>query len=175
MWGVIGLEMLTFGLMFLTFAVSRAREPAAFANGQSTLDLGAGAIKTAVLLLGSWAVARGVQALRRGSTQGGVLGLSGGALCGLIFVASKAQEYAEKAAAGVDLSTDTFFTLYFLLTGFHIAHVLVATVLLAALAWMARDGRWSHGDTHAPETVAVFWHMVDLLWIVLFPLVYVLR
>jgi nitric oxide reductase NorE protein len=106
---------------------------------------------------------------------GGVAGLLGGAVCGLLFLGAKALEYQGKAAAGYDLSTDTFFMFYYLLTGFHVLHVLAAVLMLLAIALQARDGRWSRGQAHAPETVAAFWHMVDLMWIVLFPLVYVLR
>lgn len=175
MWLIIGIEMLTFGLMFVAFAVARLREPAVFDAGQAGMNLTAGALNTAVLLLGSWSVARGVHAFRARRTHAGVTGLAGGALCGGVFMGSKAMEYAAVAAAGHDLSSDTFFTLYFMLTGFHVMHVLAAVVMLAALAVLARDGRWSGGDAHAPETVAAFWHMVDLMWIVLFPLVYVLR
>jgi nitric oxide reductase NorE protein len=102
-------------------------------------------------------------------------GLLGGAVCGLLFLGAKALEYQGKAAAGYDLSTDTFFMFYYLLTGFHVLHVLAAVLMLLAIALQARDGRWSRGQAHAPETVAAFWHMVDLMWIVLFPLVYVLR
>lgn len=175
MWLLIGIEMATFGLMFVVFAVARAREPERFAAGQAVLNLGAGALNTAVLLAGSWAVARGVHALRAGHTRGGVWGLAGGALCGLFFLASKVFEYAGLPGGEQDLSEHPFFLLYFMLTGFHVMHVLAALLMLAALAWLARDGRWSRGDAHAPETVAAFWHMVDLMWIVLFPLVYVLR
>ncbi len=175
MWLLIGIEMLTFGLMFVVFAVARVRQPAVFAEGQAVLHLGAGALNTAVLLVGSWAVARGVHALRAGHTRGGVAGLAGGALCGLFFLGSKALEYASLPGGDQDLSENPFFLLYFMLTGFHVMHVLAALLMLATLAWLARDGRWSRVDAHAPETVAAFWHMVDLMWIVLFPLVYVLR
>lgn len=174
MWLVIGLEMLTFGLLFIVFAVARLREPAVFQAGQRSLDADAGALNTALLLAGSWAVARGVHALRAARTRAGVAGLAGGALCGLLFLGAKSLEYRDKLAAGHDLASDTFFTFYFLLTGFHALHVLAAALALAALAWLARDGRWALDRVHAPETVAAFWHMVDLLWIVLFPLVYLL-
>ena len=175
MWLIVAMEMLTFGLLFVVFAAARLREPELFAAGQATLELGVGALNTAVLLSGSWAVARGVQALRAGQTRGGVAGLLGGAVCGLLFLGAKALEYQGKAAAGYDLSTDTFFMFYYLLTGFHVLHVLAAVLMLLAIALQARDGRWSRGQAHAPETVAAFWHMVDLIWIVLFSLVYVLR
>jgi nitric oxide reductase NorE protein len=84
-------------------------------------------------------------------------------------------EFAEKFGQGLDLSTNTFYMFYFLLTGFHFLHVIVAMVFLGIL-WV-RTWQCHHGaqDLHALESGAAFWHMVDLLWIILFPLVYVMR
>ncbi|MFO1326783.1 MAG: cytochrome c oxidase subunit 3 [Rubrivivax sp.] len=174
MWFVIGMEMLTFGLLFVTFAVARARELPLFKAGQATLALGTGAFNTALLLSGSWCVARGVHALRVARAAAGARWLWAGAGCGMAFAAVKIAEYAEQLKAGHDLSSDTFHMFYFVLTGFHALHVAVAVLLLCGVAWLARRGRWGPQDTHAPETVAAFWHMVDLLWVVLFPLVYVM-
>jgi nitric oxide reductase NorE protein len=64
---------------------------------------------------------------------------------------------------------------YYLLTGFHFMHVAAAVLIVAAIAFLVPRRPWGPTDTQAPETAAVFWHMVDLLWVVLFPLVYVLR
>lgn len=175
MWLVIGMEMMTFGLLFVAFALARSREPALFARGQATLDLHTGAFNTALLLTGSWCVARGVHALRAGRVAAGARWTWAGAACGLVFIGTKSVEYAGKFATGVGLSTDTFHTFYFLLTGFHFLHVAAAVVILAAIAWLAPRRGWGAHDAHAPETAAAFWHMVDLLWVVLFPLVYVLR
>lgn len=175
MWFVVGIEMLTFGLMFVVFTVARARDPAIFHAGQATLDLNLGAINTVLLLTGSWCAARGVLSLRAGGVRPGARWLWGAAAFGAAFLVVKGFEYREKARAGFDLETDTFWTFYYVLTGFHFLHVAAATLLLAAIAWLVPRRGWGRGNTHAPETAAVFWHMVDLLWVVLFPLVYVLR
>lgn len=175
MWFVIGIEMLTFGLFFIVFAIARSREPALFHAGQASLNLHAGAMNTALLLTGSWCAARGVQAMRSGVSAASARWTGAAAACGAAFVVSKLVEYQLKLAEGKDLSTDTFFMLYYLLTGFHFLHVAAAVLALAVVAWLTQRRRWGAGDTHAPETVAAFWHMVDLLWVVLFPLVYVLR
>ncbi len=175
MWLIIGIEMLTFGLMFIVFSFARTREPAVFHAGQATLDLHLGAANTALLLSGSWCAARGVQALRRGTARQGARWLWGAAGLGLGFLLLKGVEYRAKARAGYDLDTDTFWTFYYLLTGFHFMHVLAAVLILAGIAWLAPRRGWQGADIHAPETATAFWHMVDLLWVVLFPLVYVLR
>lgn len=175
MWFIVAIEMLTFGLFFIVFAVARARNPATFHVGQSTLDLHLGAVNTVLLLTGSWCAARGVLALRGGSVKAGARWLWSAAAFGGAFLVAKTFEYRQKLLAGFDLETDTFWMLYYVLTGFHFLHVAAAALLLAAMAWLAPRRGWGRSDTHAPETAAVFWHMVDLLWVVLFPLVYVLR
>lgn len=176
MWFIVGIEMLTFGLFFVVFAVARAQDPAVFRAGQATLDLDLGAINTVLLLTGSWCAARGVLALRQGGQKAGARWLWGAAGFGLAFLVAKGFEYRQKALAGYDLETDTFWMFYYVLTGFHFLHVAAATLILAAIAWLAPRRGWiGDGGVHAPETAAVFWHMVDLLWVVLFPLVYVLR
>jgi nitric oxide reductase NorE protein len=175
MWFVIGIEMLTFGLFFIVFAIARGRESELFRAGQAGLNLHVGALNTALLLTGSWCVARGVHALRSGRSAASARWTWAGAGCGAGFLASKLAEYQVKLAEGKDLSSDTFHMLYWLLTGFHFLHVAAAVIALAVVAGLTRRRRWGAGDAHAPETVAAFWHMVDLLWVVLFPLVYVLR
>lgn len=87
----------------------------------------------------------------------------------------KSTEYAAKLAEGVDLSTNDFYMFYILLTGFHFLHVVAAMVFVLILLVRTSQGAYGTHDCHALETGAAFWHMVDLLWIVLFPLVYVMR
>ncbi len=175
MWFIVAAEMLTFGVLFVVYAVARLRDPDTFAAGQATLDLRLGTINTVLLLTGSWCVARGIRSLQCGRRRAGALWTWTAVACGAGFLLSKASEYAHKHAQGVDLETDTFYTFYYVLTGFHFLHVAAAVLLLAAIAWLVPRKPWGPQDTHAPETAAVFWHMVDLLWIVLFALVYVIR
>ena len=86
---------------------------------------------------------------------------------GLVFLVVKAFEYAREFAAGNDIDSHPFFTLYFLVTGFHALHVVLGLVILAIVARSATPG--------AVETGTAFWHMVDLIWIVVFPCFYLLR
>lgn len=95
--------------------------------------------------------------------------------CGAAFVMLKLSEYADKAAAGIDLETNVFYMFYYFLTGFHFLHVLAAMVFLAILTVSVWRSQQMAQQVHGLETGAAFWHMVDLLWIVLFPLVYVVR
>lgn len=175
-WLVILAELATFGLLFATFAFARSRELAVFTQSQATLDLRFGAINTLLLVSGSAGVARAVQALREGRAAA----VAGrwwlfALVCGLGFLGLKGAEYADKFAAGIGLTTNTFYMFYILLTGFHFLHVLAAVVFIVVLWVQTLRGVYGPQRCHVPETGAAFWHMVDLLWIVLFPLVYVMK
>ena len=174
-WYVILLELATFCVLFGAFAFTRARHLELFNAAQLRLDVGTGAINTALLLRASWCVAHAVHAVR-GSARGPALAWLTGAIAGGgAFVALKLHEYADKAAQGIDLGQNLFFDFYFILTGFHLAHVLVGLLALGlvGLGLLRQPARAL--NAHPLETAAAFWHLVDLLWLVLFPLVYVMR
>lgn len=174
-WYIILLEGATFSVLFVVFAFMRLQNLALFNASQRHLDVSFGAVNTALLLTASWCVARAVHAVRAGQRGGGLLWLAAGIAGGLGFVALKLSEYADKAAQGIGLSTNLFFDFYFLLTGFHLLHVLAGLFALSlsgvGLLRQPRDAL----NAHTLETFASFWHLVDLLWLILFPLVYVLR
>lgn len=174
-WLIILAELLAFGILFLSYAFARTVDVTLFNASQRTLDLKSGAINTALLITGSWCVVRAVQAVKRDASVIGVRWLGGALICGIGFSIIKLMEFSAKANAGIDLSTNTFFMFYILLTAFHFFHVLAAMVILTILLFKTHAGCYGSHDVHALETGAAFWHMVDLLWIVLFPLIYVMR
>ena len=174
-WLIILSELLAFGILFLSYAFARTQDVALFNAAQSTLDLNSGAINTALLITGSWCVVRAVQAIQHNASAVSARWLLAALACGSGFVVIKCLEFSAKAEAGLDLSSNTFYMFYFLLTGFHFLHVLAAMVFLCILLVKTHAGHYGSHDHHAVETGAAFWHMVDLLWIVLFPLVYVMR
>jgi nitric oxide reductase NorE protein len=174
-WLIILAEMLAFCILFLSYAFARALDVALFNTSQSTLDLNSGAINTVLLITGSWCVVRAVKAVRADASAVGARWLVAALACGAGFVTLKVLEFSAKADAGIDLSTNTFYMFYILLTGFHFLHVIVAMLFLGILLFHTLRGHYGAHDHHALESGAAFWHMVDLLWIVLFPLVYVMR
>lgn len=174
-WLIILAELLAFGILFLSYAFARTLDVALFNASQRTLDLNSGAINTALLITGSWCVVRAVQAVQQDASKAGARWLLAALASGGGFVAIKLMEFSAKAQAGIDLSTNTFYMFYLLLTGFHFFHVLAAMVFLTILLVKTRAGHYGKHQHHALETGAAFWHMVDLLWIVLFPLIYVMR
>jgi nitric oxide reductase NorE protein len=174
-WLIILAELLAFGILFLSYAFARTFDVALFNASQRTLDLNSGAINTALLITGSWCVVRAVQAVKQDASTAGARWLLAALACGAGFVAIKLMEFSAKAQAGIDLSTNTFYMFYILLTGFHFFHVLAAMVFLTILWLKTPAGHYGKRNHHALETGAAFWHMVDLLWIMLFPLIYVMR
>lgn len=174
-WIIVLLELATFALLFLSYAAARARNLELFDASQLTLDRSKGLINTLLLIAGSWCVVRAVQAVGSDARRAGLAWLLAAQACGTAFLVFKLEEYSAKFAAGIDLETNLFYMFYYLLTGFHFLHVLAAIVFLAFLTFHTWRGDYGAGRLHALETGATFWHMVDLLWIVLFPLLYLMR
>jgi len=174
-WAFILAEMLIFAVLFASYAFDRAKNVEMFNFYQQTLDRNAGAINTLLLVTASWFVVLAVQATYRDDSRAAGRNIALGFLCGTGFLAIKVFEYAAKFGAGITLSTNTFYRFYFGLTFFHFMHVILGMVVLAILWMKTRQGAYSSRDAHGLESGAAYWHMVDLLWIVLFPLVYVMR
>jgi nitric oxide reductase NorE protein len=174
-WVFILAELLAFGIFFAVYAVTRMKNVELFNTMQPTLDINAGAINTVLLITASWCVARAVAAIKAARAAASGRWLFWGILCGFGFLAVKVYEYGVKFAAGIDLSTNTFYMFYLSLTFFHFMHVILGLVILVAVWLKTRAGGYSADDHHGMETGASYWHMVDLVWIVLFPLVYVMR
>ncbi len=174
-WFFILAELLAFAVFFAAYAFARASHVEEFNLYQQTLDRNAGALNTLLLITGSWFVARSVQAAHRDHSAAIARNLWLGWLCGAGFLVVKGFEYAAKFGAGISLSTNTFYMFYISLTFFHFMHVLLGMVILTILWVQARKGVYGSHEANGLESGAAYWHMVDLLWIVLFPLVYVMR
>lgn len=174
-WVFILAELLAFGVLFVIYGVARAKNLALFDEMQLSLDRNAGAINTVLLITSSWCVARAVGAIKQNRAALSARWLAAAQLGGLGFLVVKFFEYSAKFAAGIDLDTNLFYMFYLSLTFFHFMHVVLGLVILGFVWNKTRQGGYSAEDCHGMETGASYWHMVDLVWIVLFPLVYVLR
>jgi nitric oxide reductase NorE protein len=166
-WVLIFSELAAFGLFLGTFAVARAVHPSVFAAGQAALDSNLAGLNTVVLVTSGWAAARAAKAARTSDKPSSRRWLAVAMLLGGLFVALKLTEYAGEIGQGIGLETSSFFTLYFLLTGFHLLHVCLGIVILAVVCRRA--------EASGVETGTAFWHMVDLVWIVMFPILYLVR
>lgn len=167
MWVLILSEMVVFAAFFAAFAWARAGEPALFEASRQLLDPLLGGLNTLILLTSGLFAALALEAIAAGRVRQCRQWLLTAMALGVVFAAIKVAEYADKLGAGLTPETNTFFTFYYLLTGFHFAHVVFGLVLLALVVWRPQM-------THV-ETGTAFWHMVDLVWVLLYPLIYLLR
>ena len=174
-WMFIFAELLVFGVFFLTYAVVRSNNIELFNESQLLLDRQAGMINTLVLITSSYFVVRAVHAIQNDEQTKCVFWLNVSMATGMVFIFIKIFEFHTKFSQGINLSTNTFYTYYLAMTFFHFMHVILGLVILAAIMLKARRGGYSASDHTGVETGASYWHMVDLVWIVLFPLVYLMR
>lgn len=174
-WIFILAELLAFGVFFLAYSVTRSRHTALFDEFQATLDRDAGAINTLLLISASALVVKAIHAVRADDSRRGGHLLLAAMVCGGGFLAVKSHEFAGHFAAGMELSSNLFAMFYLSLTGFHFLHVVLGMVVLGILWQQTRRGRYGSSDAHGLESGAAYWHMVDLVWLILFPLVYVMR
>ncbi|MDN5937898.1 MAG: cytochrome c oxidase subunit 3 [Salinisphaera sp.] len=166
-------DMCIFALLFGTYIYYRADHLALYAASQAKLNPAWGAAYTLLLLTGSWFVVQGVTAVRRALLRPAAGLFAAAMLCGLGFLGAKLVEYGGKLAVGITPVSNDFFMYYYILTGLHFVHVLVGVVLLGVLIAHCRGWRRAGQPNRVlVEGGACYWHMVDLLWIVLFPLLY---
>jgi nitric oxide reductase NorE protein len=171
LWVFVLGDFVIFGSYFVVFMVSRHQERELFIESQRHLSLNIGVVNTLVLLASSWFVARAVQLTRSGEFERARKLTVGGGLCGVVFILVKAYEWATKIAQGHTFPSNNFFMYYYMLTGVHLFHVAIGLVFLGVVYAELRNRK-----RVAPvETGATYWHMVDLLWVVIFALLYVMR
>ena len=175
LWIFIFAELLVFGIFFLAYAFARSANVELFNASQSQINQLSGAINTLVLITSSYFVVRAVAAIRLDDRKRCIRWLYAAIAMGALFLVIKMVEFYQADAAGIGMETNTFFMFYLSLTFFHFMHVIMAMVILAAIVLKARKGGYSAHDHTGVETGASYWHMIDLLWIILFPLVYVIR
>ncbi len=167
MWVLIASELLVFGAALIVCLAVRAANPASFAADQALLDQTAAAINTIVLVTSGLCAAVAVHARKAGARRVARRWLLAAGSLGVVFLIVKGMEYASKAALGIGIETSPFFTFYYLITGFHALHVVAGIAVLALVAWA--------DSVRNMEAAVAFWHMVDLVWVLLFPIIYVLR
>ena len=174
-WIFILAELLVFGIFFAAYAFTRMNNVELFNEFQLHLDRQAALINTLALITSSYFVVRSVAAIRENNSQLCFRWLLAAIAMGAVFLVVKIGEYAHHFGEGVDLSTNAFFMFYLSLTFFHFMHVIMGMVILAAVAIKAKQGGYSASNHTGVHTGASYWHMVDLVWLILFPLVYIMR
>ncbi|HVU05929.1 MAG TPA: cytochrome c oxidase subunit 3 [Polyangiaceae bacterium] len=184
MWVFLASEALLFGGLFALYAAYRARWPGAFADGVAENDVVLGTTNTVILIASSFVVALAVHERRGQRARRAALLLCLAVLGGATFLGIKFHEYGHHFELGIfpgghgahfpgaQMGAAIFFTLYFGMTGLHAIHVLMG---MALLVWAAASLFRARLGLHSLEVVALYWHLVDAIWIVLWPLFYLLR
>jgi cytochrome c oxidase subunit III len=187
MWVFLVTEVLFFGGLFMVYTVYRNWYPEAFAAGSHSLDITLGAINTAVLITSSLTMALAVHAAQLGQRKLLMLFLVATMALGLVFLGIKSVEYYSKFVehhvpgpnfhfeeAQVELHAQIFFSLYFMMTGLHALHMIIGFGIMLFMLWWAWNGTITKDYFSPIEIAGLYWHFVDIVWIFLFPLLYLL-
>jgi len=189
MWLFLATEVLLFGGLFVGFGLMQQRYPREFVEAHEFLQRSLGALNTTVLLISSWTMVMGVMAAKSNQKKKLVVFLLLTILCACIFLGVKYFEYSHKYEEGLlpghfyshkgnlipgSHGYATFFSFYFMMTGLHGIHILVGIGLLAWIAIRANRGEFSEAYYTPVDLVGLYWHLVDLIWIYLFPLYYLI-
>lgn len=165
-------DMLVFAAFFATFMVERSKAPEVFDAARKTLHVNIGLVNTLVLLTSSLFVVAAIGGLRTGQRAIAARALMIAAGCGVVFVALKVTEYVLLVQDGHTAGVNHFYLYYFILTGLHLLHVCIGILVLMLMLTQTRRTELSATRLAVLEGGGCFWHLVDLLWIVLFPLLY---
>ena len=174
-WVFIFAELVVFGILFIAYAVARSTHVTLFDTAQLAINRVFGFINTWLLLTSSYFVVRATQAIRNDRRQICAYWLTAAMSFGAMFLLLKLIEFKQDASRGITLSSNLFDMFYLSLTFFHFMHVVMGMIILSVVTYKAYKGRYSAANHTGVETGASYWHMVDLVWIVLFALVYVMH
>ena len=184
MWVFLATEVMFFGGMFLGYTIYRTSYPQAFAGASNLLDVWLGTINTAVLICSSFTMALAVRAAQLGQRKPVIIFITLTIILGTVFLGIKFTEYHAKFVehlvpgsafrykGSVVGGAEIFFSFYFAMTGMHALHMIIGVGLLASLIVKTARGRFSSSYYTPVELVGLYWHFVDIVWIFLFPLLY---
>jgi len=173
MWAFLATEVLFFGPLFFGYVHARLAQPDAFVSGSHHMHIVLGTLNTAILMTSSLTMALAVGAARKGGPPGRWLGLT--ALFGLVFLGIKAAEWVMEfgEAAGAAGGEARFYFLYYAMTGLHAVHLVIG---LGVVAWLWRHAKGFDAAYHTPvEAGGLYWHFVDVVWVFLYPMFYLLE
>lgn len=192
-WLFLATEILLFGGLFAAYFIYQGQYPETFQKCSEVLDWKLGSLNTLVLLTSSWTMAMGVRAAQRSKKNEQLVYMGITVLFGFVFLGIKWIEYSSKIEHGTlptywfnphghyaDLLSglafpNLYFSLYFTMTGIHGAHVIIGMAAIVWAMWGAAKGKYHAGYYTPVELVGLYWHLVDLIWIFLFPLLYLVE
>ena len=172
-WILIIVELITFGAALIGLVVSSRENPSQYHESRMMLNVVYGAVNTLFLLTSGYFMAVSIRSLKQEDIKRTLLNMRLAMTGGLLFILLKSVEYSEKFAHGLTLGYNTFFNFYWLLTGFHVIHVTVGLVILLFIYFGLKKKKTGY-DILDAEAGAAFWHMCDLIWLLLFPTLYLI-
>ncbi len=172
-WAFLGSECLLFGALISTYLLYRGRSTSGPTPAQ-VYDIPYTSVSSFVLLMSSLTMVLALAAIQRGEHQKLRAWLMATALLGMTFIGGQVYEFTRFVQEGLTLKTNLFGTTFFVLTGFHGAHVSIGILMLLSLFGMSLDGRLPTARSETVELVGLYWHFVDIVWIVIFTVVYLI-
>jgi nitric oxide reductase NorE protein len=173
MWIIIFLELITFGLALIAMVVYSKDEPTVFHNSRLLLNASFGMINAVFLITSGFFMALSVMYFKERDLKKSKIFLKLTILGGILFLILKAIEYYDKIEAGLSIGYNSFFTFYWMLTLFHVIHVIVGLFILSSVHYALNKKKLSTNIDDI-EASAAFWHMCDLIWLLLFPVIYLI-
>jgi nitric oxide reductase NorE protein len=171
-WTFVFIDMVVFFLFFLVYISERFRLTEIFAESQRLLDPFTGLASAMFLLTSSWCMVEAVNATRRNAERAASMYLNFALLLGALFAGNKLIEYSDKFAHGLSPVSNGFFTFYFIITGLHFIHVIGTMCFMAHCKMRLSTELGSTNFRKKMENVGLFWHFVDVLWLFIFPMLY---
>ena len=172
-WIIIFLELITFGMALVAFVYDGTKDYETFHQSKLQLNTALGLVNTVFLLTSGYFMAKAVHEFEAKNISKASLYLKITALGGLLFIVVKFFEYSAKIEHGLTPDVNSFYMYYWLLTAFHLIHVVVGLVIIL---WTNYSMKKPNSDTEAEDvkTCGAFWHMCDLIWLLLFPVLYLI-
>jgi cytochrome c oxidase subunit 3 len=174
-WFAILAEMSEFAIMFIVYFLAKVHNPELFHDGPARLNTLAGTINTLVMLTSSYFVVRAVVAIRNNRPKASSQWLWAAVTCGAVYLIIKAFEYQWNTAHGLATETNIFYGVYYYVTFNHFLHVGWGTAAIVWVIYRINAGIYTKNEHEGLINIAVYWHMIDLAWITIFPLLYVIR
>lgn len=172
MWIFLGSECLLFGGLISTYMLYKNRITEADVGPDDVFDIPFTSVSSFVLLMSSLTVVLSITALRRGNIRNTKIWLGSTALLGAIFIGGQVYEFTAFYREGLGYTTNLFGSAFFTLTGFHGVHVSVGIIMLMSMFVQAQRGKLHSGHSEKLEIIGLYWHFVDIVWIVIFTIVY---
>jgi cytochrome c oxidase subunit 3/cytochrome o ubiquinol oxidase subunit 3 len=174
MWGFLGSECLLFGALISTYFLYRGRSEPGTPHPIDIYDIPYTSVSSFVLLMSSLTMVLALSAIQRGDHRRLRIWLLATALLGASFIAGQVYEFTAFIREGLTIKTNLFGSSFFVLTGFHGVHVTLGIVMLLSLAGMSLRGKLPQAKSEVVEIAGLYWHFVDIVWIVIFTVVYLI-